>query len=225
MNSTGTTLGQRISAVRRAEKMSQQAFSTEFGISQTYLSLLETDRKVPSETLLGYIACRFRISKEWLFEGKGTWEESREENSASAKTLSRRDIFARNAIIAACILGPITPIISGTIAIGVGTAHILSKMCKAYQVTNAAGLAKKLEVDQSTIKYWVKNEKVPEKYLHKSFVETDLSPEDITQSNDLLFINKKIVGRNLRQFLEEKFGCTVDENKLIEVIERDRDIF
>lgn len=213
------TLGHRIRAVRLAEQMSQSAFSEALKISATYLSQLETNAKVPSPTLLELISCRFRIRGEWLREGQGGPVHQEVKEKPIPKPLSTADTFKRDALVTACVLGPVAPIISGGIAIGVGTAHILSKMCTAYDVNNAAKLAAKLGVDKSTIKLWLKKDRVPEKYLHKSLSQTELKPKDLKVGNNLAIIDISILRESMNDLLTKKLNASLSDQEFESLLE------
>ena len=90
MKPPDTTMGQRISAFRTAGKMSQSELADALRISQTYLSLLEGDRKKPSETLLELIIYRFDIQRDWLYHGEGSPTLSENEPPSPKKKLSKR---------------------------------------------------------------------------------------------------------------------------------------
>lgn len=70
------TFGERLKAIRKEHKMTQQTFAAEFGISQTHVSKLEKEVESPSDTLLKFISYRFAINYEWLKNGTGEKELS-----------------------------------------------------------------------------------------------------------------------------------------------------
>jgi transcriptional regulator with XRE-family HTH domain len=213
------TLGQRIKAVRLAEQKSQADFSDALKISAAYLSQIETDSRDPSATLLELISCRFGIRSEWLCDGHGGPLLQEAPKIKAQKPLSKADIFKRDALITACVLGPVAPIISGGIAIGIGTAHILSKMCNAYKVNNAAKLAGKLGVDKSTIKLWLEKDRIPEKHIHKALNDTELTPKDLMTNNNLALIDTSILHKLLTKLWEEKFNSILSDQEFSKLVE------
>lgn len=65
------SFGERLKSIRKENKMTQQKFASEFGISQTHVSKLEKEVERPSDTLLKFISYRFAINFDWLKEGTG----------------------------------------------------------------------------------------------------------------------------------------------------------
>ena len=59
--------------------MSQVEFARKLGISQGFLTNLETGKREPSDKLLRLISQTFGVSYEWLKEGKGEIWEKKEE--------------------------------------------------------------------------------------------------------------------------------------------------
>lgn len=65
------SFGERLKSIRKENKMTQQKFASEFGISQTHVSKLEKEVERPSDTLLKFISYRFAINFDWLKNGTG----------------------------------------------------------------------------------------------------------------------------------------------------------
>lgn len=65
------TFGDRLKLIRKENRMTQQAFASEFGISQAHISKLEKGTEKPSDTLLKFISYRFAVNVEWLKTGAG----------------------------------------------------------------------------------------------------------------------------------------------------------
>lgn len=65
------SFGERLKSIRKENKMTQQDFASEFGISQTHVSKLEKEVERPSDTLLKFISYRFAINFDWLKNGTG----------------------------------------------------------------------------------------------------------------------------------------------------------
>ncbi|MFH2011709.1 MAG: S24 family peptidase [Pseudomonadota bacterium] len=61
--------------VRNDNKLSQRMFAENIGISQSYLSELEQNKKPPSEPILLAIEYRYAIPKDWLLTGEGEKEK------------------------------------------------------------------------------------------------------------------------------------------------------
>lgn len=65
-----STLGGRIRQVRQEQKLSQQDFAERLGISQSFLSDMERDVKVPGGDTLLSLKRSFGISLDWLLTGE-----------------------------------------------------------------------------------------------------------------------------------------------------------
>jgi len=61
----------RIAKVREKLKKSQDDFGTALGVTKSTISLLETQKREPSERLLRDICREFNINEDWLRTGAG----------------------------------------------------------------------------------------------------------------------------------------------------------
>lgn len=64
-------IGDRIKEIRTEIGISQKLFGEGIGIADSYVSEIESGKKVPSLTILLAIESRFGVSSEWLKSGKG----------------------------------------------------------------------------------------------------------------------------------------------------------
>lgn len=78
------TLGGKIREVRRANRLSQEEFATQLGISRSVLSQIEIDRIKPSVETIKKISTAFNVSLEYLI---------RAEESSSTVRSPQRDIL------------------------------------------------------------------------------------------------------------------------------------
>lgn len=69
------SIGKNLKLIRKQKKQSQTLFAKSLGISRTYLSDLENDRKSPSIETVTKIAEKLNISTLYLLEGKKTFED------------------------------------------------------------------------------------------------------------------------------------------------------
>lgn len=69
------SIGENLKLIRKQKKQSQTLFAKSLGISRTYLSDLENDRKSPSIETVTKIAEKLNISTLYLLEGKKTFED------------------------------------------------------------------------------------------------------------------------------------------------------
>lgn len=59
----------RIIDLRKKNNYTQNEFAKKLGVSQTYISMLESGEKPLSKSMLGKISSTFRISSSWLLFG------------------------------------------------------------------------------------------------------------------------------------------------------------
>lgn len=64
-------MGKRIKLTRNKLGLTQQAFASELGVEQGYISNIERGVRMPSEVLIRYICLKFNITEMWMREGKG----------------------------------------------------------------------------------------------------------------------------------------------------------
>lgn len=69
------SIGENLKLIRKQKKQSQTLFAKSLGISRTYLSDLENDRKSPSIETVTKIADKLNVSTMYLLEGKYTLED------------------------------------------------------------------------------------------------------------------------------------------------------
>lgn len=69
------SIGENLKLIRKQKKQSQTLFAKSLGISRTYLSDLENDRKSPSIETVTKIADKLNVSTMYLLEGKYTTED------------------------------------------------------------------------------------------------------------------------------------------------------
>ena len=140
-------------------------------VSPSYISTLESGRQEPSKLLLKVMKYEMNVNPEWIASGKGEPYLDQEMNKSYRDTMTKNKI-GRNVLLFAAVLGPILPAGAAGLAIGVGASHMLDKMKKAYDVKRTSELAEKLDVDNSAISRWKKDNKIPAKYLQKTAQET-----------------------------------------------------
>lgn len=65
------SIGNRIKEIRTEIGISQKLFGEGIGIADSYVSEIESGKKVPSLTILLAIAFKYGVSIDWLESGKG----------------------------------------------------------------------------------------------------------------------------------------------------------
>ena len=64
-------INKQIKQLRDKEGLTQEDFARNLGVTTSYISMLETDKNIPSEQLILSICRTYGVSYEWLKEGKG----------------------------------------------------------------------------------------------------------------------------------------------------------
>lgn len=67
----GTTIGERISMVRKSQDYTLEKFGEAIGIKKGSVSLLERGINTPADRTILMICNRFRVSEQWLRTGEG----------------------------------------------------------------------------------------------------------------------------------------------------------
>lgn len=65
------TIGERIVALRKMLKLTQNDVATDIGIRQATVSRIEGDVMPPTDTSVKLICLKYRVSEEWLRTGEG----------------------------------------------------------------------------------------------------------------------------------------------------------
>lgn len=76
-------IGERIKCVRKSLKLTQSEFALKTGISNSFLSYVETGSKNPSFELLFSLSSKFAVKMDWVFTGKGEMFQSDELKTSS----------------------------------------------------------------------------------------------------------------------------------------------
>jgi len=67
----GSSIRERIKAVRKALGMSQRDFCRGIFLSQSFYGQIETGRKTPNERVYELISNKYNVNKNWLTTGQG----------------------------------------------------------------------------------------------------------------------------------------------------------
>ena len=67
----GSTIRERIKAVRKALGMSQMDFGKRIFLSQSFYGQIETGKRSPNERVYELICNRYSVNKDWLVTGQG----------------------------------------------------------------------------------------------------------------------------------------------------------
>lgn len=80
------TLGERIKKVRKKLDLTQQEFCDRIGLKRNSISLVESDKRNPSNQLLLAVCREFNVSEEWLRTGDGDMfiQQSKEDELKTA---------------------------------------------------------------------------------------------------------------------------------------------
>ena len=65
-----SSIAYRIRKLRKARKLTQEAFAKSLGVNQGHISKIETGLANPSKQLIKLIGREYKVREEWLLEGK-----------------------------------------------------------------------------------------------------------------------------------------------------------
>ena len=64
-------MNKRFSRVRKDAGLTQDEFANRIGLTKNFVSLIETDKREPSDRTIKDVCREFDINEEWLKSGKG----------------------------------------------------------------------------------------------------------------------------------------------------------
>jgi len=70
------TIGERIKEVRKDFSLTQTEFGKKIGVSHSHISKIESNKEMPSDSVIKLICVEFGINESWLREGSGTKKAS-----------------------------------------------------------------------------------------------------------------------------------------------------
>lgn len=65
------TVGERITLIRKDNKLSMEKFGNRIGITRASVSLIESGTNNPSNQTIDFICKEFNVNREWLLSGEG----------------------------------------------------------------------------------------------------------------------------------------------------------
>ena len=68
---SGSTISERIKAVRKALDISQRDFADGIYLSHSFYAKIETGTRNPNERVYELICNKYKVNKDWLITGKG----------------------------------------------------------------------------------------------------------------------------------------------------------
>ncbi len=69
MNATDVTIGERVRYLRNKIGLRQKEFAEKSGISRSLLSMIETDKRMPSNTVMKILSTHLEVSEYYLLTG------------------------------------------------------------------------------------------------------------------------------------------------------------
>ncbi|MDR2024738.1 MAG: helix-turn-helix domain-containing protein [Hungatella sp.] len=69
------SLGERIKEIRNDNGLTQQNFANQISVSRPFISRIEANKEVPSESLLKLICATFNVNILWLKNGLGNKQQ------------------------------------------------------------------------------------------------------------------------------------------------------
>lgn len=64
-------MGERVKALRKALNLTQQEFAERIGLTKNFISLIETESRIPSDRTISDICREFSVNEAWLRSGEG----------------------------------------------------------------------------------------------------------------------------------------------------------
>ncbi len=77
--------GERIKSIRKAVGMNQQQFADTLSVSRSFISRVESDKEIPSDTLIKLISLTFQFSYDWIKSGNGEMKNELQKRNLWAK--------------------------------------------------------------------------------------------------------------------------------------------
>ena len=87
-------MNERIKEIRKLYKLTQTDFASKLGLSQNFITQLETGSKKPSDRTISDICRIFSINEEWLRSGNGKMKLDLTKNQEIAQFLN--DVMAED---------------------------------------------------------------------------------------------------------------------------------
>lgn len=81
-------LAERILSIRKENKLSQSAFGEKLNLSQNFVWMLESGKRLPSDRTIADICRVFKINEAWLRTGKGDMYSVSAKSDAILTTLA-----------------------------------------------------------------------------------------------------------------------------------------
>lgn len=72
-----TTIGERIKEIRSERGLTQQQFADSISVSRPFISRVESNKEIPSDSLIKLIGVLYHYKYEWIKEGEGKKASSR----------------------------------------------------------------------------------------------------------------------------------------------------
>ena len=88
------TIGERIKAVRKAAKMTQQDFATAIDVKRLAVAAWEQGQKQPGKARLYVIAAKFNVDLDWLQTGEGEMRKPPKPETPASKAADIETIKA-----------------------------------------------------------------------------------------------------------------------------------
>lgn len=121
ISNSDINIGDRLRQIRKILNLQQKDFADKVGISQGFLSELESNKKAPSHTLLIAISHVFKVNLNWLLTGEGEMfiKEEKADKVSEPVVAYKEDIYK--------YIGKdfvLIPLVSGKISAGKGLAPV-----------------------------------------------------------------------------------------------------
>lgn len=96
-------MNERIKQIRKENEDSQDSLANKLGLTRTYVNLIESGKKIPSDRTIKDICRIYKVNEEWLRTGNGEMKKPRSENQIIAEFVnevmeSKSDDFKKRLI-------------------------------------------------------------------------------------------------------------------------------
>lgn len=164
--------------IRKRLNLKQNEMARRLGITPPHISLIETGRRSPSAIIVKLVSHEFQVDPAWLKTGKGSMRLGSETNpgvavEATAPASSPPDPEAINESLLPGMIGALAN------SAGLDAARVVERIKDILNIGSDRGLARRFEINPSTITNWRRTNRIPSVYLLKVLKSGDISLDQL----------------------------------------------
>ena len=174
----------KVLIIRKALGVNQSQLAQKLKVSTALINAVEKRGHKLSDQLKNKLVEKLGVNRDWL-------------NNVVVDCFSKQTINAEKLNEAAAkaleslAQPPIAPLSTTGIAIGIGTAEVVQRLCQAYSAKNLKDLATNhLQISPATITGWIKRNKIPEEQIVKVIKEGIITPEQLLSNDEYVLVKK-----------------------------------